>query len=149
MFSEQRPVFSDNDSLTNLCSLIILLSGFRSARSWGGQRRHLTGFLDLTECKKNPRIEINRSGDIPFLSSRSMTHFSATNITPNAQAGLLTLGSSYLPRLPIQRILDSDIFAVFVPDYSGGPAPDLHGIPSHARIKAPEQFLVSFTTSQK
>jgi hypothetical protein len=69
----------------------------------------------------------------------------STKFTPNVQAGLLTLGSSYLPRLPIQFKLDSDIlrplqnvqfskvsFAVFVPDYSGGPVPDFHRVPYYA-----------------
>jgi len=53
--------------------------------------------------------------------------------TPHIQAGLLTLGSSYLPRLPIQlsesSIMNSDMVAVFVPDYSGGPVSDFHGVP--------------------
>jgi len=45
------------------------------------------------------------------------------------QAGLLTCGSFYLPRLPIFFKTDSDFFAVFVPVYSGGPIPDLHRVP--------------------
>jgi len=49
----------------------------------------------------------------------SATHFS--------QAGLLTHGSSYRPRLPNENI--SGVIAAFVPDYSGGPAPDSHGVP--------------------
>jgi len=44
-------------------------------------------------------------------------------------AGLLALGSSYLPRLPISLERDSGEFAAFVPDDSGGTAPDFHGIP--------------------
>ena len=62
------------------------------------------------------------------------------------QAGLLTLGSHYLPRLPIQLEPDSDMLgtevqfrslAVFVPDYSDGLVPDFHGISFYA-LKAPE-----------
>jgi len=44
-------------------------------------------------------------------------------------AGLLALGSSYSPRLPISLERDSGEFAAFVPDNSGGTAPDFHGIP--------------------
>ncbi len=45
------------------------------------------------------------------------------------QAGLLTLGSSYLPRLPDPLHAVSGIKATFVPDYSGGPVHDLHMVP--------------------
>jgi len=34
-----------------------------------------------------------------------------------------------LPRLPISLERDSGEFAAFVPDDSGGTAPDFHGIP--------------------
>jgi hypothetical protein len=48
-------------------------------------------------------------------------------VTLSAQAGLLAHGSSYSPCLPGESpvaIMD------FVPVYSGGTAPDFHGIPS-------------------
>ena len=53
------------------------------------------------------------------------------------QVGFLTLGSHYLPCLPIQLKLDSDIFTAFVPDYSGGPVPDFNRVPYYA-LNAPE-----------
>ncbi len=52
-----------------------------------------------------------------------------------SQAGLLTYGSSYRPRLPNKNI--SGYIAAFVPDYSGGPAPDSHGVPFLNSIGAP------------
>jgi hypothetical protein len=45
------------------------------------------------------------------------------------QAGLLTFGSNYRLRLPKDKITFSGIFAVLVPDYSGGPVPGFHGVP--------------------
>ncbi len=59
------------------------------------------------------------------------------------QAGLLTFGSFYLPRLPGSENFKKSQWhiAVFVPDYSGGPAPDLNGVPYSAHGKAPEYFF--------
>ncbi len=48
-----------------------------------------------------------------------------------ATAGLLAFGSLYLPRLPIRLVPESGC-AAFVPDYSGGTAPDFNGIPYSA-----------------
>ena len=45
------------------------------------------------------------------------------------QAGLLTLGSSYVPRLPIPLAAGQWHFAVFVPDNSGGPVLDSNEVP--------------------
>jgi hypothetical protein len=47
----------------------------------------------------------------------------------NTWAGLLAHGSSYSPRLPTPLQRCSGNVATFVPDNSGGTAPDLHGIP--------------------
>ncbi len=48
-------------------------------------------------------------------------------------AGLLALGSIYSPRLPIPIKYGTVAFlADFVPDYSGGTAPEFHRIPSKA-----------------
>jgi len=52
-------------------------------------------------AKKNPRIEINRSGDYPFLSIDLAVCSTPIEFKPITQAGLLTLGSLYLLRLPI------------------------------------------------
>jgi len=41
----------------------------------------------------------------------------------DAQAGLLTLGSFYFPRLPIPKFSEQWLVADFVPDYSGGLVP--------------------------
>ncbi len=56
------------------------------------------------------------------------------------RTGILTSGSICLPRLPIhddgavlQRCLNSDINAAFVPGYSGGPVPELHRVPFYAQ----------------
>ncbi len=49
------------------------------------------------------------------------------------QAGLLALGSTYSPPLPIRLICRTvAFFADFVPDHSGGTAPELNRIPSKA-----------------
>ena len=56
----------------------------------------------------------------------SHLHVASVTIT---WAGLLAPGSSYSPRLPTPLKQGSDKFAAFVPDNSGGTAPDLHGIP--------------------
>ena len=45
------------------------------------------------------------------------------------KAGLLAPGSSYCLRLPIPIHGDSGLPAGFVTGYSGGTAPELHGIP--------------------
>ncbi len=52
------------------------------------------------------------------------------------QAGLLTLGSSYLPRLPAWNM--QWLHAEFVLDYSGGPVPDSHRVPSLSAFAEPE-----------
>ena len=44
-------------------------------------------------------------------------------------AGLLALGSTYSPHLPASLEYNAVALAAFVPDYSGGTAPGLHGIP--------------------
>ena len=44
-------------------------------------------------------------------------------------AGLLAYGSPYVPHLPVRLRRDSGSLAAFVPDYSGGPATDLHRLP--------------------
>ena len=75
---------------------------------------------------------MNIDPGFPFLSARSAAQPRSTGAASTLQAGLLTLGSSYLPRLPIRELANSDICAVFVPDYSGGPVSDLHGIPFYA-----------------
>jgi hypothetical protein len=48
------------------------------------------------------------------------------------QAGLLTSGSFDSQRLPDPWIEISGFHAAVVPGYSGGPAPDSHGVPSLA-----------------
>ena len=47
------------------------------------------------------------------------------------KAGLLTIGSSYFPRLPTYYPMAVAV-ADFVPEYSGGTVPDSHGIPNYA-----------------
>jgi len=76
--------------------------------------------------QKKPRAETNRPEDYPFLS----IGFSAVPTVregkfTDVQAGLLTLGSSYFPRLPIPNPSEQWRMAAFVPDYSGGPVPYL------------------------
>lgn len=80
----------------------------------------------LSGAKKNPRAETDRPEDYPFLSiglsGLPAVHESKPSDT---QAGLLTLGSTYFPRLPIPDLSEQWRVAVFVPDYSGGPVPYL------------------------
>ena len=49
------------------------------------------------------------------------------------QAGLLAFGSIYFLHLPILFGGKTVAYADFVPDYSGGTAPDLNGIPYYAQ----------------
>ncbi len=53
------------------------------------------------------------------------------------QAGLLTLESSYRLCLPVP--LEQWHDTAFVLDYSGGPVPELHGVPYLRSIGAPER----------
>ncbi len=57
-----------------------------------------------------------------------LPHPSKTECDLLHQAGLLALGSTYSPHLPV-LISDSGTKVGFVPQYSGGTAPDFHGIP--------------------
>ncbi len=47
---------------------------------------------------------------------------------PNRKAGLLASGSAYCPTLPT-GVWPAVAMSDFVPGYSGGTAPELHGIP--------------------
>ena len=47
----------------------------------------------------------------------------------DSQAGLLTLGSFYSPRLPIPNFSEQWRMAVFVPDHSGGTTLESNEIP--------------------
>ncbi|BBO74169.1 hypothetical protein DSCW_15860 [Desulfosarcina widdelii] len=58
----------------------------------------------------------------------------------NIQAGLLTNGSSYRPRLPDKNI--SGVIAAFVPVYSDGPVPDSHGVPFSAPWERLKRFAL-------
>ena len=73
--------------------------------------------------KKNPEPKWIGPEDYPFLSigfcGLPTVH---EGETADAQAGLLTLGSFYFPRLPIFGIRQWRV-AAFVPDHSGGPVP--------------------------
>ncbi len=53
----------------------------------------------------------------------------STRVMPYIQAGLLTRGSSYLPRLPILRLQNSDILRFSSPLTAAGPSPILTGFP--------------------
>ena len=84
---------------------------------------------------------MGRSGDVPFLSAAIFFEPNTVRAftTRSPQAGLLTHGSSYRPRLPDNNI--SGVIAAFVPVYSGGPVPDSHGVPFSAPAGAPENKL--------
>jgi hypothetical protein len=72
----------------------------------------------------------------------STTTLVPRRVNVGVQAGLLTLGSSYWPRLPGSGELSKWRVAAVVPDYSGGPVPDFHGVPYEARrehLNAPPQ----------
>jgi hypothetical protein len=100
--------------------------------------------IDLLH-KKSPDRWGFRSGDIPFLSAIICFEPDAfqVSVTRFSQAGLLTHGSSYRPRLPDDNI--SGVNAAFVPDYSGGPAPDSHGVPFFSSMGAPEFFCANLS----
>ena len=57
---------------------------------------------------------------------------SFAGFTARIKAGLLALGSFYFLHLPISLIPETVVFADFVPDHSGGTAPDFNGIPYQA-----------------
>jgi hypothetical protein len=83
-----------------------------------GAKKKSSSCLQLKDCTQftwSLRIAVS-----------NQTHVASTTVT---WAGLLAPGSSYSPRLPISLKRDSGEFAAFVPDNSGGTAPDLHGIP--------------------
>jgi hypothetical protein len=50
------------------------------------------------------------------------------------KAGLLAYGSLYSPHLPVRHVCRAVAVTDFVPDYSGGTTPDLHGIPNYAPV---------------
>ena len=77
--------------------------------------------------KKNPRTEINRSEDALFIHLIQQTP-SHGGYVFNIQAGLLTLGSSYRPRLPICLNRQWHV-AAFVPITAAGPFPICTGFP--------------------
>jgi len=78
--------------------------------------------------KQKSRTEKISIRDVPFLSFESfwlmVVH---ANTATTVQAGLLTFGSSYwaAPSRPKEQWSN----AAFVPDYSGGPVPEFHGVP--------------------
>jgi hypothetical protein len=78
--------------------------------------------------KKSPDRKF-RSGDFPFYPQDLRATLVREGLKPYVQAGLLTLGSSYWPRLPIPPKENSGIAAAFVPDYSDGLVLDLHEVP--------------------
>jgi len=69
---------------------------------------------------------------------------SSQSCSSTVQAGLLTLGSSYRLRLP--GLNGQWHAAAFVPDHSGGPIPDSHGVPFQALSRAPEQVILRIET---
>jgi len=82
--------------------------------------------------KKIPGPTFSRSGDFPFLNPEIIWCFFSSKKTPCVQTGLLTYGSSYLPRLPISIMRETVASTAFVPDHSGGPVPYSQGVPFSA-----------------
>jgi hypothetical protein len=78
---------------------------------------------------------MDRSGDFPFYPQDLQATPCPREYRPPVQAGLLTFGSSYQPRLPIPCSAKQWHCAAFVPDYSGGPVPDFNGVPYQALVK--------------
>ena len=66
--------------------------------------------------------------EVPFLSADPVNAL-CHDCDPLTPAGLLTYGSFYWLRLPVAAGRNSGIYTAVVPDYSGGPVPDFHGIP--------------------
>ena len=78
----------------------------------------------LSGGKKNPEPKWIGPEDYPFLSiGFSGLPTVREGKSTSVQAGLLTLGSFYFPRLPIPDVSEQWRMAAFVPDYSGGPVP--------------------------
>jgi hypothetical protein len=66
--------------------------------------------------------------DVPFLSVESTRPMVVrANTACAVQVGLLTLESSYRLCLPV--CFKQWLITAFVLDYSGGPAPEFHGVP--------------------
>jgi len=59
----------------------------------------------------------------------AVVSFAPQRQNPVPKAGLLASGSSYLPTLPACTSTAVDPSG-FVPGYSGGTAPEFHGIPN-------------------
>jgi hypothetical protein len=107
-------------------------------------------------AKKNPRTDIVIDPGMSLFYPQNLSKPPASSVRENSgnfiQAGLLTLGSSYQPRLPILHSIYSSaetfqhridrklsagkwLYAAFVPNYSGGPVPDFNGVPFSASIR--------------
>jgi len=87
-------------------------------------------FILLIPAKKNPRTDLYRSRDVPFLSLKSNGKPSVReSSTEYIQEGLLTYGSSYLPRLPIYLMVKSGMMRHSSPITAAGPSPNLTEFP--------------------
>jgi hypothetical protein len=79
--------------------------------------------------KKNPRIIGTMIRGCPSLSTYRRRPSDPRREAVTSQAGILTPGSSFHRVFPTKV---SDLSAVFVPGYSGGPVSDLHGVPNYS-----------------
>jgi hypothetical protein len=88
----------------------------------------------INRHKKSPSCGYWHEGLHPAFLALSIyyrTH-SIAGFTVFAKAGLLAFGSFYSLRLPVSVTHGTVARTDFVPDYSGGTAPDSNGIPYHA-----------------
>jgi len=88
--------------------------------------------IQRAKNKKSPLShKIMAQGLHPFFLLNPLQHHlcHTAKIWLSIKAGLLTSGSSYTLYLPTGFNTRKWIFTEFVPDNSGGTAPDFHGIP--------------------
>ena len=91
-------------------------------------RRIDPGLPPQPQTKKIPGSFFNDSG-MPSLSTYRRRPPDPRREAVTFQAGILTPGSSSHRVFPT---LASDMSAVFVPGYSGGPVSDFHGVPNYS-----------------
>jgi hypothetical protein len=84
----------------------------------------------INRHKKSPSCGHWHEGLHPAFLALSLYYRTPSigGLTAFNKAGLLALGSSYSLRLPVSVIHKTVASADFVPDYSGGTAPDSNGI---------------------
>ena len=107
-------------------SIDTFISAKMYRQSWA--REKITSHFIRRSISSVGVVKVRNILDIPALSRLVSWAPQRLNLWiyfyANPKAGLLALGSAYFPRLPISFVRETVAFADFVPDHSGGTAPD-------------------------